>query len=389
MLENLSACVLLRVSAEEEFLHTSLSSFRPLTEDLFILDMGQNRFAEKFAEEYKARVVRVHDLPHEAAMLNRMLKEAKKEWLLWMDADEFILEGQDLIRKMVRDGKTKVASVRTVHFEDPISTFEELRSYRLLQLQPDSRFRGSVDPQLEVPEGEGAIVDSEIKIAHRAYLQDEIIIQKNLLRVEHFSRHLEENPDDRHARNKLGYYLMAIREWDKALEQQNILIESDPTDSENPLFMLRASTCALSMNDSELALQYAEQAIEQEPNFSDAYFMVGTILAQHNHLDKAEAALHQALERKAKTPYYLLADESMSTWKPLNELVEISRRKNRLEDAVGYAKRSLEVYPTNYRTNLMLASLYKQLKRPEDAKKAYQEAVKINPKILQKKAVKK
>lgn len=388
MLKNLSACVVLRVPAEEEFLHASLSSFRPLTEDLFILDMGQNEFAERFAEEYGARVVRVNDQPHEAAMLNIMLKETKKEWLIWMDADEFILDGQDLIYEIVQDGKIKAASVRAIHFEDPVSTFDEPRTYRLLQLQPDSRFLGTIDPQLVLPEGEGTVVDSEIKIAHRAYMQDEIIIQKNHLRVKNFSRHLEEHPDDRHARNKLGYYLMAIREWGKALEQQNILIESDPTDPENPLFMLRASTCALSMNDSELALKYAKRAVEQEPNFSDAYFMIGTILVQHNRLDEAEAALHQALERKAKTPYYLLADESMSTWKPLNELAEISRRKNKLEEAVYYAERSLEVYPTNYRTNLMLASLYKQLNRPEDAKKAYQAAVKINPAILRKKAMK-
>lgn len=388
MLKNLSACVMLRVPAEEEFLHTSLTSFRPLTEDLFILDMGENEFAEGFAEKYGARVVRVHDQPHEAAMLNRMLKEANKDWLIWMDADEFILDGQDLIHEMMLDGKTKAASVRAIHFEDPVSTFDEPRTCRLLQLQSDSRFLGTVDPHLVLPEGEGAVVDSEIKIAHRAYLQDEIIIQKNQLRVEQFSRHLEEQPDDRYARNKLGYYLMAIREWGKALEQQNILIKSDPTDSENPLFMLRASTCALSMNDSEGALQYAERAIEQEPNFSDAYFMIGTILVQHHRLDEAEVALHQALERKVKTPYYLLADESMSTWKPLNELAEISRRRNKPEDAIRYAERSLEVYPTNYRTNLMLASLYKQLNRPEDAKKAYKAAVKINPAILKKKAAK-
>ncbi|NNV01742.1 MULTISPECIES: tetratricopeptide repeat protein [Bacillales] len=388
MLKNLSACVILRVPAEEPFLHASLSSFRPLTEDLYILDMGQHAFAERFAEEYGARVVRVHDQPHEAAMLNIMLKEANKEWLIWMDADEFILEGHALIGELVQDGKTKAASVRAIHFEDPVSTFDEPRTYRLLNLQPDSRFLGTIDPQLVLPEDRGAVVDSEIKIAHRAYMQDEIIIQKNHLRVKNFSRHLEEHPDDRFARNKLGYYLMAIREWGKALEQQNILIESDPNDPENPLFMLRAATCALSLNDSELALQYVERAIEQQPNFSDAYFMLGTILVRHNRLDEAKAALQQALERKAKTPYYLLADESMSTWKPLNELAEISRRENRLLDAVRFLERSLEVYPTNYRTNLMLASLYKQLNRPEDAKKAYQAAITINPAILQKKAVK-
>jgi Flp pilus assembly protein TadD len=385
MIQNLSACILLRVPAEEEFLHVSLSCFGAMVDDVFILDMGQNSFAERFAEQYGARVVHASDEPHEAAMLNVMLREAKHEWLIYMDADEFVWEGHELIPQLMNDGHTQAASVRTIHFEDPMSTFDEPRSVRLLHRKPGLHFSGTIEPQPVLPD-QAVAVDSQIKIAHRAYLQDEIIIQKNHQRVAYFGQHLEQHPEDRWARNKFGTYLMAIREWSEAQAQFEQLVETTEAagESETPLLLLRASTCALSQQNSELALKYSEQAAEMEPTFSDAYFMMGTILAQHQRTDEAEVALQKALDLKEQAPYFLLADESMSTWKPLNELVEIYRSKNMNHEAVHYAERSLEVYPTNYRTHLLLATLYKRLNRSDEARKAYQAALKINPNLAQK-----
>ncbi len=165
----LSAALIVR--DEETFLEDCLQSLAGRADEIVVVDTGSVDRSREIAADLGARVV---DYPwHDdfAAARNHAIDLARGEWILYIDADERVVEYPKAEMATLLENPRVVC--QTVRFR-PASGFTRYREYRLFRKRPDLRFRGSVHesivPDLEALMAAGwQVGDSPMALDHHGY----------------------------------------------------------------------------------------------------------------------------------------------------------------------------------------------------------------------------
>jgi hypothetical protein len=141
----LSAALIVR--DEEKFLEGCLRSISGLVDETVVVDTGSVDRSREIARDLGARLFEFPWTGDFAAARNRALDHARGSWILYIDADERVSEGdRGEVEPLFRD--PHLAAI-TVRFR-PITGFTRYREYRLFRNRPDLRFR-SVIHETHVP----------------------------------------------------------------------------------------------------------------------------------------------------------------------------------------------------------------------------------------------
>ena len=201
--QTVSVCMI--VKNAQAALYRCLDSVKTIADEIIVCDTGSTDRTVEIAREYTDQV---HRIPWEddfAAARNRSIEKAMKDWILWIDADEYLLGGDNLA-KYLRDNMYNGYVIRQHHHAID-AQFKPDVPVRLFRNGRGVRFFGCVHehPETELNKGvTPAVILSDVHIIHDGYVTEAV-------RRRRFLRNLPLLLKDRkrHPNRRLGLVFLA------------------------------------------------------------------------------------------------------------------------------------------------------------------------------------
>ncbi len=194
--QTVSCCMI--VKNGEGTLHRCLKSVRPWVEELIVCDTGSADSSREVAKQY-ADVVR--EIPWEedfGEARNRSIEGAKGDWILWIDADEYLVGGEHL-GKYLRDNMYNGYVIRQ-HHQALDAEFKPDVPVRLFRNGRGVKFYGVIHEHLEEALNQGiqpAVILSDVHIVHDGYITEKVRRERFLRNLPLLMKDREKYPQRR------------------------------------------------------------------------------------------------------------------------------------------------------------------------------------------------
>jgi glycosyltransferase involved in cell wall biosynthesis len=253
-----------------------------------VVDTGSTDESVKVATELGAKVFYFAWCNDFAKARNQSIKHAQGEWVLWLDADELLLE-EDLLnlRELLTKSPAETDCYQLPIYQCvPFVIAKEKSSYRYKLFR---NFRGfffarPINECLVKPNGhplEGPACEASI-YHFGNLLSIEKLKDKNLRYIEIFAGVIEKHPEDPYYRLLLADRYFAICNFAEALGSYRIAGKLFASKE----LMARAKTgeaaCLHRLGEKELALEIAQGVLEIQPDFVRAYNLIALIYVEKN-----------------------------------------------------------------------------------------------------------
>lgn len=215
----ISLCMI--VKNEEEVLARCLDTVKHIVDEINIVDTGSTDNTVEIAKQYTDRVFFFEWIGDFAAARNESFKYATKEYILYLDADDVLLEKDQ--KKLMELKQSLDPSTDSVSMYYDAGTDEygnvtlRYRRHRLLKREKNFKWKGDCHQYLEVY---GNTLNSDISVTHKK-------IKHSVGRNLNIYQKKIERGDDFSARDYF-YYGNELREnglYEKAIESYNKNIE--------------------------------------------------------------------------------------------------------------------------------------------------------------------
>lgn len=156
------------VKNEEEVLARCLDTVKDIVDEINIIDTGSTDRTVEIAKEYTDRVFFFEWIGNFAAARNESFKYATKDYILFLDADDVLLEEDQKKLKSLKE--TLDPSVDSVSMYYDAGTDEygnvtlRYRRNRLIKREKNYQWKGDCHQYLEVY---GKIIESDISVTHK------------------------------------------------------------------------------------------------------------------------------------------------------------------------------------------------------------------------------
>jgi len=180
---SISLCMI--VKNEEDVIGRCLASVKDLVDEINIIDTGSTDNTKEIVKHFTDRIFDFEWINHFAAARNFSFQQATKEYILWLDADDVLLEEDQEKFKVLKEALTldidAVSMNYNLSFDNEGNVSSLLRRYRLVRRDKQFQWIGAVHEYLEVG---GNLLDSNIAVSHLPLSHDHtrnITIYKQLV----------------------------------------------------------------------------------------------------------------------------------------------------------------------------------------------------------------
>lgn len=347
--KTISLCMI--VKDEEKFLEQCINSVRKYVDEIIVVDTGSKDRTIQIAESLGAKVYNFAWVNDFSEARNFSISKAASDWILVLDADEFLVE-KDIIklRKMVKS--TAVSAFQLV--QRTYTNNSEAASWR--QVLPDcaeSRgFLGYFDVYVARLFKNNCNFRFTGRV-HEDMTQSAKEMRKPMLRSDIVIHHYEYSRGTDFVREKQLYYL------DLTLKK----IKEQP---DNPKAYGDAGIGYLFYkNDADKAMHYFKMALEVDAAYKTAYNYIAKILVQKNRMDEAISFLKKAVDLG-------ICDETAYA-----NMGKLLSAKGRLNDALPYLEKAVEMNPSNFFAVYNLAELHAGLSNHSKAIACFEQALNL------------
>jgi tetratricopeptide (TPR) repeat protein len=295
----LSACLIVR--NESLVLERCLASLVGVADEIVVVDTGSTDATPEIAAGFGARICRHAWRDDFAAARNAGLEVASGDWILAIDADEYLAPGAGRqVRAAIdhTDADGILITQRNLLAPDDLIQFAESRIVRLFRRRDDVRFAGIIHEEVtaDITRRGGRIAGSPIVIIHDGYSSD--TTQGAGTRAERnlplLLRAAAETPLDPYLQfhlgatyQHLGRHADARRHlqqvWQLPHEQLNTEVLAGAA--------VRLAQLALDDGRHESVVRYASRALALEPNHVLAHYLSGLALMRLGRCHDAGAHL--------------------------------------------------------------------------------------------------
>ncbi len=162
---SISLCMI--VKNEEDVIGRCLTSVKGLVDEINIVDTGSTDNTKQIVKQFTDRIFDFEWIHHFAAARNFSFQQATKEYILWLDADDVLLEEDQEKFKALKESLTldidAVSMNYNLSFDNEGNVSSLLRRYRLVRRDKQFQWIGAVHEYLEVG---GKLFDSNIAVSH-------------------------------------------------------------------------------------------------------------------------------------------------------------------------------------------------------------------------------
>ena len=185
------------VKNEERILRRAIDSVRSIVDEFVVVDTGSTDSTREIIAEYGP----VHEIPFTNFVdtKNAALALAKSDYILLLDADEFVIAGLEFLKEHAENGSECVMA--------QISESRGRVVYSRARLWKNSGVWQFVGPGVHevISGGENAVTDNRIVVEHNhEHRTGESYVERFTKYVDILKTHLESHPDDPRAMFYLG-----------------------------------------------------------------------------------------------------------------------------------------------------------------------------------------
>lgn len=279
----ISLCMI--VKNEEEVLKRCLDSVSDLVDEIIIVDTGSTDATKKIAKEFTNRIYHFNWIDDFSKARNYSFSKATKDYILWLDADDVILEKDREGLKNLKvslDKNTDIVMMKyNCGFDREGNTILSYYRERIIKNFKDYKWIGRVH---EVIPPVGNVIYSDIAITHKKIKASD---PDRNLRI--FEKMFKENIV-LNAREKF-YYAREVYysgDYTKAIEKFNDFLNSEDRWIENVISaLLDLSICYNRIGDKENELRALFKSFEYDTPRSQTLCYIGSYFLRENKIKQA------------------------------------------------------------------------------------------------------
>jgi tetratricopeptide (TPR) repeat protein len=349
----ISLCMI--VKNEERFLDEALRSVAGAVDELCIVDTGSTDRTREIALAHGARLVDVPWQDDFSLARNAALALATYRWIFVLDADERLAAGsRDAVAAIrgstaARRGYWITCRNLTDNFKGSGAMSNAL--VRIFPNDPRIRYRNAIHEFVAL-DGSGAGLPSDrtaIEIIHHGYLTPVVAERGKAARNLHLSRlAAEREPDDAFHHYNLGMALLLAGDTEAAitaLERTRELTRAVPRGFRVHALIALADLYAEQRGDLDAAAALVAECLVLVPNYSNAHFTHGKLLARRGELFAARSAFGRAIEAGAHDREQFVVDNEIAIWKAHSEIGATLMRERRFAEALAWFELAAQARP--------------------------------------------
>lgn len=292
MAENLSVCMI--VKNEENYLDDCLNSIKDVAGEIIVVDTGSSDSTIEIAKSYGAIVIETNWEDDFSKARNIALDRASREIILSIDADERLLNPDEL-DNLANNLKPNIGGwlievVSEKKDEDNIHSYVS-KMLRLFRNHPEIRFYGAIHEQIfsSITKQNFGIEDTSIKMLHIGYDHSQSEMQRKKERnLTMLNKAIEDEPDNSHMFFHRGKTFMTLKDIPKALQDFELAMKYlKPDNVLKPQVLNYAALAAYKNKDNEKAFEYAEESLEIINKQAFANLIIGDVHISQNRFDLA------------------------------------------------------------------------------------------------------
>lgn len=310
-----SLCMIAR--DEERFLPDCLRRAAPCVDEIVVVDTGSKDRTVEIAESFGAKVIRRAWDDDFSAPRNAGIAAATGDWILVLDADEFLLDGaKEQIAKLTLDPAVAGYHMRFVNVYSGGKT-AGVMMVRLFRNLPGVAYENVIHEQVtpslvRIGAEQGlALSTCELEVEHHGYSTEVIDSRNKNERNERlFRKQLEKTPSDIYCLYKYGDFLrrLAGREADsRALLEEclrQIRTGAPSLPRELPYAAEVAALCALESaraGQVDRALATVDEALRRFLPTPNLHYIAANLMLQQGQPDAAIAHFRRCLAYRGQT----------------------------------------------------------------------------------------
>jgi tetratricopeptide (TPR) repeat protein len=370
-----SLCMI--VKDEEEMLPGCLEAIRDAVDEIIVVDTGSTDSTVAIAESFGAKVISFPWNGSFADARNVSLDAATGDWILYLDADEHLIETDGpklraLLGRTWREGFYLVETNFTGG-DDAGSAVTHM-ALRLFRNRPAYRFEGRIHEQktqnmpLYLPERFEA---TTVRVRHYGYLKSRINAkEKSQRNIELLEQEAREAPSPFNSFN-LGSEHLALGDNVKARDRFDEAWEALRREGSwdgvgyAPILVSRVAKARRACGDLEGARAAIADGLAVYPDYTDLVFEQAICAKQANELDDAAALALQCLAF-GDAPARYTATVGTGTYLAQGVLAEVRALQGRHAEAITLLRSSLEEHPEYVAPILTLTSLLIEQELPTE-----------------------
>ncbi|MCX5750144.1 MAG: glycosyltransferase [Candidatus Saganbacteria bacterium] len=287
----ISACLI--VKNEAEMLKKTLPNLIETLDEVIVVDTGSTDDTVSVVQALGAKVFSFSWCDDFSAARNESLKHAKGEWVLWIDADEY-MEKEDLlkIKDLIANNKTADGFQFLIYECTPFNPSRQANSYYRTKVFKNFKgfhFERPINEQLMNVSNQNINgTHCELPIYHFGNkLTADKMKEKKQRNVRIFSEAVKEHPNDPHYRLHLADSYNTLEQFTKAVEEYSLAANWFDSIDLKTRALMGKSRCYYHLGKKEEALCVLEQILELNKNAADALNLKAIILLEAKQISQA------------------------------------------------------------------------------------------------------
>ncbi|MEW6698048.1 MAG: glycosyltransferase [Bacillota bacterium] len=342
--EKISGCLI--VKDEAEALEKCINSMLPILDELIIVDTGSTDNTVEIAKKYTDKIYYFTWQNDFAEARNFALSKAKKDWIIFLDADEYFSERSlKNIRKTINEENGKADAFLINGYNILLSSGEVKDKFTVIRIfrnSPEIRYQGRIHEYLR-KKGQFTIVDCTdiIEIFHTGY--NKVVADKKNKNERNLSlllQDLAERPDDGNTHFYLALQYLAMEDHEKVLYHSRKSLDCGITilGREASAYVNYVKTSLkLGRDDIDELIDMCCECIHKHPRFPDGYLSLAECLLQKGDLDGAVKQLEDFLDNNFKDDLKYVSNINIGVYQNIyQKLGDIYYEKKDLNKAVYY-----------------------------------------------------
>jgi tetratricopeptide (TPR) repeat protein len=293
------------VKNEEEHLPRCLRSVQGVVDEVIVVDTGSTDRTVAIAEGFGAKVYHFPWTGDFSAARNVSLEKATGDWIIFLDADEELVEGDGpKLRELIASEGADGYYLTEINFVGDKPGIDAMinTAFRVFRNRPEYRFTGAIHEQIVacVQKYGGRVAFSDVRINHYGYLNQtsrgKKKIQRNLAILQ---EEVKKRPADNFTRFNLGVEYLRMENYQEALREFQKAFHRIPTleVAYASILLRNIVLCLKELRRYGEALTVLADATEAFPDYTDLVFLKACIYADMKDFDAAVAAYKECLAR--------------------------------------------------------------------------------------------
>jgi glycosyltransferase involved in cell wall biosynthesis len=338
---SISLCMI--VKNEEDVIARCLTSIKDIVDEIIIVDTGSTDNTKEIIKSYTDKIFDFKWIDDFSAARNFAFSKATKDYILWLDADDIILEQDRLRFKQLKQTLEEIVDIvmmkYNVGFDKngniTLSYFRERLSKRTLNLK-------WAEPIHEYLQIEGTIINSDVCITHKKEhptIKDRnLAIYKNMV-----------NKGEPLSPRGLFYYARELyynEKYDEAIEYFNKFLDTEKgwvEDNISACFDL--SICYNIKNDKNSMLRTLLKSFEYDTPRAEICCQLGNYYFEKTGFSKAIFWYKIASELKEPTESWGFISHDYWGYIPCIQLCVCYDKVGDRENAIQYNEKAAKYKP--------------------------------------------